>query len=176
MGPDRWEGSSTPYLSPSGDAWKDEAKAAGHVGTQRIAFAGATTPPADIAERLTLGAGDMTVLRRRLVLLDGRPVEIADSYWPATIAAGTALAHPGKIRGGAVSLLADMGKRPSLVEEQVTARPPTREERQTLEMEEGEWVMVLTRLIKDDTDLPYELSVMVTPARTRQLNYAMKVD
>lgn len=176
MGPDRWVGTSTPYLSPSGDAWKDEAEVGGHVGTQRIAFAGETTPPAVVADRLSLEAGATAVLRRRLVLLDGHPVEIADSYWPTTIAAGTPLAHRGKILGGAVSLLANMGKHPSLVEEQVTARPPTAEERQTLEMQEGEWVMVLTRLIKDEADTPYEVSVMVTSARTRQLNYAMKVD
>lgn len=176
MGSDRWVGSSTPYLHPSGDTWKKEAATAGRTGGQRIAFAGETTPPDGVAEQLDLPAGDLAVMRRRLILLDGRAVEIADSYWPKEIAAGTALADPGKIRGGAVSLLADMGKRPSRIEEQVSARPQTPEEQRTLETQDGDWVLVLNRLIKDDADQPYEVSVMVTPARTRQLNYAMKVD
>lgn len=176
MGTDRWEGSSSPYLSPSGDTWKEEAATAGGIGGQRITFAGETIPPNDIAAHLGVPAGGPAVMRRRLVLLDGRAVEIADSYWPLNVAAGTALARPDKIRGGAVSLLADMGKQPSHVEEQVTARPQTREEQHALETQEGDWVLVLTRLIKDGTGRPYEVSVMVAPARTRQLNYAMKVD
>jgi DNA-binding GntR family transcriptional regulator len=37
-----------------------------------------TRPPQNVADALDLGPQDTAVVRRRLVLLDGRPTELAD--------------------------------------------------------------------------------------------------
>jgi GntR family transcriptional regulator len=176
MGKGRWVGSSSLYLRPGGDAWKQEAATQGGAGSQRITYAGETIPPSDVAAALRTPGGEPVVMRRRIVLLDEQPVEIADSYWPRDIAADTALTEAGRIRGGAVALLAELGWTPNEVAEAVTTRPPLQGEMEALELNAEEWVLVLTRVITNDEGRPYEATVMVAPGSTRQLNYSMKVD
>lgn len=174
----RWTGASTPYIeSNQGDVWGKEAAEQGRTGTQRILDAGKQPAPRGIAEALGLQSGAPVVSRARLILLDGQPAEVAHSYWPASIADGTPLAHAEKIRGGAVSLLADLGYRPGLVSEVVQTRPPTKEEAKVLQLtDNSEWILVLTRTISSPDGHPYEVSVMVSPGRIGRLHYSMKVD
>src|SRR5262249_15014380 len=122
---DRAVSAATPYIAGSarpGDAWATEAAATGHRGTQRIAWAGQRTAPADATHALGLPDGAPVVARRRVVLLDERPVELADAYYPADIAAGTPLTSTAKIRGGAAALLAGLGHTAAEVREEVSAR------------------------------------------------------
>ncbi|WPO74003.1 UTRA domain-containing protein [Streptomyces sp. KN37] len=177
MTDDRWSGSSTPYIeSGKGDAWGKEAAAKGRSGTQRILGAGTQPAPHAVADALGIEHGTPVVARQRLILLDGQPIEYANSYWPTPIAAGTPLAATGKIRGGAVTLLAELGYRPGTVNEDVQTRPPTREEAEALQLEDSsEWVLTLTRTITTSDGQPYEVSVMVNPGRIGRLHYSMEV-
>jgi DNA-binding GntR family transcriptional regulator len=172
----QWTGASAPYIRPNqGDAWGKEAATQGRAGTQRILFAGKTAAPAEVAAAFGLADGHPVILRQRLILLDDTPVEIASSYWPLSVAAGTALAAPGKVKGGAPTLLADLGYKPHDVAENVRTRPATPDELETLAMTDAsEWVLTLRRTIKDDSDRPYEVFVSVAPGRIGQLNYSMK--
>ncbi|MGP3929099.1 UTRA domain-containing protein [Nonomuraea sp. KM88] len=111
------------------------------------------------------------VIRRRTVLLDGAPVELADSYYPVSIARGTPLAQPRKIRGGAVRLLAELGYRMRKVEETVSARPATATERNVLHLDETDWVLVLRRVVRDHAGTPFESTVMAMIASGRELRY-----
>lgn len=173
----QWRGSSTPYLgADQGDAWAKEAATQGKSGMQRLLGAGPRIPDSDVARRLQVQAGAEVIERERLILLDGTPVEIAKSYWDVDLAGETPLAHPSKIRGGAVSLLASLGHTPGSVEEEIATRPPTDSEAQTLGLAAGEWVLTLTRTIRAATGEPYEVSVMVSPGRIGRLHYSMKVD
>ncbi|MGW1171668.1 GntR family transcriptional regulator [Streptomyces sp. NPDC002550] len=178
MTDDRWTGTSTPYIeSGHGDAWGKEAAGQGRRGTQQILKADEVPAPQEVADSLGLPTGATIVMRQRLILLDDRPIELANSYWPAAIAAGTPLAGAGKIRGGAVSLLAELGYEPDTVTEDVHTRPPTREEAEALQLADNhEWVLVLTRTISTADGRPYEVSVMVSPGRIGRLHYSMKVD
>lgn len=178
MTENRWAGSSTPYIeSGHGDAWGKEAAQQGQSGKQRILSAAEEPAPHAVAEALHLQPGAPVVARRRLILLDEKPVEVARSYWPTTIAAGTALAGTGKIRGGAVTLLAELGYQPGEVTEDVQTRPPTKEEAEALQLtDNSEWVLALTRTITTPDRQPYEVSVMVSPGRIGRLHYSMKVD
>ncbi|MFD6553743.1 GntR family transcriptional regulator [Streptomyces sp. NPDC058398] len=178
MTEDRWTGSSTPYIeSGQGDAWGKEAAQQGRSGTQRILSAAEEPAPLPVAEELHLQPGTPVATRQRLILLDGRPIEVARSYWPVDVAAGTALADTGKIRGGAVTLLAALGFEPGTVTEDVQTRPPTREEAEVLQLtDNSEWVLALTRTITTRDGRPYEVSVMVSPGRIGRLHYSMKVD
>lgn len=175
---DRWTGSSTPYIeSGQGDAWGKEAAATGRSGTQRILGAGCEPAPLAVAEAMGVTPGAPVVARQRLILLDGQPIEYANSYWPTRVAEGTQLAETGKIRGGAVSLLAELGFRPGTVSEDVQTRPPTQEEAELLELADtSEWVLTLTRTIAAPDGQPYEVSVMVSPGRIGRLHYSMEVD
>jgi DNA-binding GntR family transcriptional regulator len=175
---DRWIGSSTPYIeSGKGDAWGKEAAERGRKGTQRILEAGLESAPLTVAESLAIAPGSPVVSRKRVILLDDHPIEFAQSYWPAEIAEGTGLGQTGKIRGGAVTLLAELGYTPGAVDEDIQTRPPTQEEAKALELSDNsEWVLTLTRTITTPDGRPYEVSVMVSPGRIGRLHYSMKVD
>lgn len=172
-----WTGSSAPYLqSGQGDAWGKEAAAQGRSGTQQILRAEEMAAPQEVAHHLDITPGTPVIARQRLIELDGRPIELANSYWPASFAAGSALAQTGRIRGGAVSLLASMGYEAESTQEYVTTRPPTREEAEALRLADNrEWILCLTRVIASSGH-PYEVSVMVSPGRIGRLHYSMKVD
>ena len=177
MSTEGWTGSSTPYLEEGqGDVWRDEAATQGRKGSQRITWAGELEPPKAVMSALGLPPDSHAISRQRLILLDDQPVELANSYWPMEIAQNTDLAQPKKIRGGAVTLLAGLGHRPSSVDEVVHTRPPTDEERRTLQLADTEWVLVLTRTITGEDGRPYEAAVNVSPGRVGRLNYSMKVD
>ncbi|MEE6264914.1 MULTISPECIES: UTRA domain-containing protein [Streptomyces] len=175
---DDWTGTSTPYIkSGQGDAWGKEAAQQGRSGTQRILAAGEARAPQAVTNALCLPATEGVIMRERLILLDEKPIEVAHSYWPKRIADGTALAKTGRIRGGAVTLLAELGYRPGTVTEEVSTRPATEREVEVLQLtDDNEWVLTLTRTISTPDGFPYEVSVMVNPGRVGRLHYSMKVD
>ncbi|MFB9558665.1 UTRA domain-containing protein, partial [Streptomyces roseoviridis] len=113
MPDDQWVSESAPYIRPreggSSNAWTEEAARRGRRGGQKTLSVTITVAPEEVRAALGLAQGEEVVVRRRLILLDDDPVELSDSYYPAAIAAGTRLADPRKIPGGAVGLLADLG-------------------------------------------------------------------
>ncbi|MFC4036377.1 GntR family transcriptional regulator [Streptomyces polygonati] len=174
-----WVSTSAPYVSPrrqgQGDAWSEEAAAQGRKGTQRIIRAGEIAPPEEVAALLGLDDDETSVVRRRIMYLDGEPTELADSYYPLSLAGGTPLADPAKIRGGAVTLLASLGHSPHRVREDVRARMPYPAEKAELALGDGEPVLCLTRLVLDAAAVPFQVDVSVFPAARQRLRYEMKV-
>ncbi|MFC7708570.1 UTRA domain-containing protein [Micromonospora lupini] len=174
-----WISVSTPYVTPrltgETEAWKAEAAQNGGVGTQRLLDVSEIVPAAELAAALNLDTGETVVQRRRLMLLDGQPVELTTSLYPATIARGTGLAELRKIRGGAVTLLAELGYRPRQVSEDVYTRRATDDERSLLELSEDDWVLGLTRVLSTDDGLPVELSVMSMTPGGRRLRYQSSI-
>lgn len=169
MGQPRWTTTSDQYLAPTaGDAWAAEAAASGQQGSQRILATEIAPALEDIAEHLGVPAGASVVVRRRLILADDQPVEIATSYWPSSIAAMTVLAEPEKIPGGAARFLAELGYSPNEVREDVTADEamnalePAGEA--ALDVDADEPVLVLTRILLDETGQPYQVDVNVMRA------------
>jgi GntR family transcriptional regulator len=180
MGQPSWVSVSMPYVVPhadsAGDAWSAEAAAHGRSGTQRLLEVTETTPPPEVAEAFGVAPSTLAVVRRRMILLDECPVELADSYYPAAIARGTALAECRKIRGGAVTLLAELGHRPKLVREDVHARPATAAERDLLRLTDQQWVLCLRRVLITADGLPVEVSTMSMVAEGRHLRYELTID
>lgn len=174
----KWTGASLPYLLPRApgqtDAWTEET--AGRRGTQELIEVGEVTPPQDVAEILTLAPGETLIVRRRLMCLGDEPVEIVSSYYPRSVAAGTALAEHRKIKGGAPTLLAKLGYTARRVIEDVEARTPTEAERSPLAIDGIEPVLVLSRLTLSQNDEPMEVSVMVMKANERRLRYEIEVE
>ncbi|HKT00179.1 MAG TPA: UTRA domain-containing protein [Rugosimonospora sp.] len=176
--PEGWVSVSTPYVTPRSaddrEAWADEASRHGRSGTQRLIEVREVRPPRLVAEALDSGE-DLVVVRRRVMLLDDQPVELVDSYYPGAIARMTSLADPRRIRGGAVSLLAELGYPARRASEDVYAREAAPEEQTALRLGEGAWVLILFRLLTSDGGVPIEASVMTAPARTRRLRYELAV-
>lgn len=171
-----WTSSSTPYLRPrrpgEPDAWTEES--AGR-GTQHLAEVGEVTPPAPIRDALDLADGEAAIVRRRVISLDGTPVELADSYYPEQVAAGSALAERVKIKGGAPTLLASLGYTATRVVEDVEARGATADEAETLGIQPGEPVLTLLRTSISTNGAPFEASLMVMRGPHR-MRYEMRVD
>ncbi|MDM4721178.1 UTRA domain-containing protein [Micromonospora sp. WMMA1363] len=165
MGQPRWTSTSDQYLNPvAGDAWTADAATRGQQGSQRVLNVETIPAPADIAEHLGVAPGFSIVARRRLILANDLPVEVATSYWPASLAAMTALAQPAKIPGGAVRFVAELGYTPTEVREDVTTRWTTPYEQTTMAMQKPEPALILTRILLDDTGQPYQVDVNVMRA------------
>ncbi|GAA2272394.1 hypothetical protein GCM10010149_12840 [Nonomuraea roseoviolacea subsp. roseoviolacea] len=175
-----WVSVSAPYVRPrhpgEPDAWEQEAAQHGKRGTHHLQAVEEVRPPVQIARALALAADQTAFVRRRLVLADDQPTELADSYYPATIARGTRLAEMRKIPGGAPTLLAQLGYHPHSAEEAVQARPATEKERELLRLRPEDWVLVLSRILRTGDGTPVEVSVMTMVAHGRELRYQMIID
>lgn len=171
-----WTSSSTPYLRPQApgqpDAWTQET--AGR-GTQKLLEVGPVAPPAAIRQALGLDEDEVAIVRRRLVSFNDAPVELADSYYPARVASGTALAAKAKIPGGAPTLLAELGFIAARITEDVEARGASGDEALALRIEQGQPVFALLRTSASAGGAPFEAALMVTRGPHR-MRYEMRVD
>lgn len=174
-----WSSSSVPYLTPrprgASDAWSDQTAAKGRAGSQKLVEVAEIEPPGSVCEVFGLQATDLVVVRRRIVYLDDLPIELADSYYPTSIARGTPLALRRKIKGGSVTALSDLGFRAARVAEDVSARRPTAEECASLAVDEGLPLLVLHRVVRDGSGNPFEVSVMTMPSDRRRLQYSIEL-
>lgn len=166
MGTPRWSSTSDPYVTPGvGDAWANEAAARGRTGSQKLLGVEKLVPDLAVRTALDLGEQGQAVVRRRLILEDDQPVELAYSYYPAWLAGGTPLAENRKIRGGAIALLAQLGHTPATVSENVTARQPTETEQTALGIGDHEPLLIMRRLSRNSEGTPVEYVVTHTVAR-----------
>lgn len=167
---------SLAYITPRGDgqadAWTEEAK---QRGGQQLTDVTETSPPPAVAAALRLSPGEMAIVRRRVILFDGDAIELADSYYPPSIARGTALAERRKIKGGAPTLLAELGHLPRHVAEDLEFREADASERAALSLPEGAGVLTLLRTTSNADGSPFEVQLMVMKA-PRRLHYEIEVD
>lgn len=173
-----WVGSTAWYVAPrqagERDAWSEELAASGRRGAQRLREVAETTPPPEVEAALGLSPGEPVVVRRRTMLVDDQPVELTDSYYPRSVAAGTGLASPGKIRGGAPTLLAELGYVADEVVEDLSVRPALPDEARDLALPGGALVISLIRTSSTADGVPFEVSVMVMRPEGRHFRYHLK--
>lgn len=128
-------------------------------------------PPADVAQALNLSTDGVALLRHRLLLHDGEPVELSWSYYPVEIAAGSPLAGRAKIHGGAPAVLDALGYPQQYFLDRLSARPPTTEELEGLGLPDDVPVIRQLRVIYSDDDRPVEVSVLIKGAHRYELLY-----
>jgi GntR family transcriptional regulator len=128
-------------------------------------------PAPEIRERLRLGDGDRVVSRSRRYLADDRPIEVAVSFLPLSIAEGTPIVETNTGPGGIYARLEDAGHILDHFVEEVTARMPTTDERRRLELPDGVPVLVVVRTAYDTSGTPVEVCDTVKAAPAYVLEY-----
>jgi GntR family transcriptional regulator len=98
-------------------------------------------------------------------------VELSWSYYPTEIAARSPLAARTKISGGAPQALATLGYPQRDFIDRLSARAPTTEELETLELPDDVPVIRQFRIIYSDERRPVEASVLVKGAHFYELLY-----
>ncbi|WP_084955448.1 GntR family transcriptional regulator [Thermoactinospora rubra] len=133
-------------------------------------------PPSDVAAIFVPHGDERAVVRHRLLLHDGEPVELSWSYYPASIAAGSALAGSRKIRGGAPKVLADLGFPQRRFTDRISVRQPTEVEVRELDLPPDVPVFRQFRVIYSDADRPVEVSILIKGGHLYELSYEQPVE
>jgi GntR family transcriptional regulator len=105
-------------------------------------------PPQPVARRLGLQHGAVATVTRYLLRCDGDPVQLAMSYEPAGLTAGTAIAIPeqGPLAGrGVIARMRSVGIEIDQVVEDVSVRASLRAEAETLMLPAGALVLSVGR-------------------------------
>jgi GntR family transcriptional regulator len=127
--------------------------------------------PADIACDLDLEAGAPVIVRRRRFILDGKPVSVAQSYYPADIAEGTAIAEQDTRPGGTYARLREQGVEPARFREDVVARMPAPEEAESLQLPPGTPVATVRRVAWAEDGRPVEVAAILCDATSYVFRY-----
>ena len=134
-------------------------------------------PPASAATRLSLDAGDLATITRYLLSADGEPVQLAISYEPARLTAGTPVALPeqGPLAGrGVIERMRSIGVTIDEVTEEVAVRPSARAEAAVLSIQPGSPVLAIERTHLRSGQAA-EYTEIVVPAERFKLRYRFSV-
>jgi GntR family transcriptional regulator len=155
---------------PSGvSVWASEA-AGRDLAVDQIEISEAGVPQ-DVAALLGLPDGAKAVVRSRRFVLDGKPVLVARSWIPASIAAGTAIAQPDTGPGGSYARLADLGHAPARFREDLRSRMPSPDEAERLAIAPGTPVVEIIRVALDANGTPVEVNEMTADASAYVFRY-----
>jgi GntR family transcriptional regulator len=128
-------------------------------------------PPPRAALLLGLADGERVIVRDRRYLLDGKPVLLARSYLPASLARGTQITQPDTGPGGTYARLADLGRVPVRFREDLRARMPEPTEVTALDLAPGTPVVEVIRTAFTGDGQPVEASEMVADASAYVFRY-----
>lgn len=166
------------YLTPGGgDAWAQSTHKAGGHGTQKLRGAFRLDDAPDwVTAALGLSPSAPVVARMRTMFLNDQPVELTDSFYPLEIAGGTPLERPGRIVGGAVAVLVELGYVADHADEEVEldARP-TAGEGDLLGVTPVTRVVRIRRVVRTAAGTPFEVMEMVMIPTGRVLHHRVVV-
>jgi GntR family transcriptional regulator len=163
------------FMAPAqpGEAyrWIASANQRGWQASSTLLQVAEVRPPHDVALALGLREDGTAALRRQLLTLEDEPAELVASYYPIEIASGTALLERRKIQGGTPTLLADLGYPPRRCVDLISARVPTQEQYELLELPAELPVLRTFRVVYSDDERPIEATVMVKAGHLYELPY-----
>ncbi|GII87668.1 GntR family transcriptional regulator [Sphaerisporangium siamense] len=114
---------------------------------------------------------DEVWVRRRRYAVDGRPVQLAASHFPAELVEGTPVTTPDTGAGGVYARLRDLGRAPVHFTEEVRARMPAPEEAARLRLPAGTPVIEVCRTAFAAGGVAVELNKMIMDAASYVLQY-----
>ncbi|GAA1455491.1 GntR family transcriptional regulator [Nocardiopsis tropica] len=156
-------------------AFATEVREMGHEPRSVLAQLGPVIPPASVAEALRLETDEVAAIRRRHMFADDVPVQIATSYVPWSIAAGTPITQEDTGQGGTYSRLADLGHPIARFTERITVRMPEPDEVVVLRLVEDQPVYVVHHVAWTAEGRPVEVTVHVMPVHQWHLEYEWEV-
>jgi GntR family transcriptional regulator len=113
------------------------------------------------------------VVRRYLLVIDGEPVQLANSYFDAALVSDTPVAGPENITPTRIDT--ELRERLNLVprrfRDEFTARMPTPDERRSLQLLPGTPVVDLMRTYSDPSHGPFEIARYVIAGDKHVLVY-----
>ncbi len=134
-------------------------------------------PPYRVAVILGVSDQEQACVRRaRLMFADDTPVQIADSYIPLEIAAGTALEEQDPGPGGIISRFAELGFAQARITEEVGVRPPAPGEAEFLKMTPDQRIYDVTHTGWTAGGRAVEVCLHVMPAHQWHLEYEWPTD
>lgn len=146
---------------------------------QRILEVTTTVATAEVAVRLDVDEGSSVVARRRLFLVDDQPVAFCDSYYPADMAAGTAIAEPQRIPGGVHKVIEDpdgpIRRHVARSVDELVSRMPTHDEAESLLLPLGVPVVQVMRTVYDVDDRPVEVQRTLAAADRHEFRYEVSM-
>ncbi|KOV79863.1 GntR family transcriptional regulator [Nocardia sp. NRRL S-836] len=128
-------------------------------------------PSSMIAEALNLGDGERVVVRRRRYVVEDKPVQLATSYFPEPLVAGTAITRIDTGSGGAYARLAELGAEPTRFTEELRVRMPRESEREALALAQGTPIILITRTARTTDGRPVEINEMALDSSAYLLEY-----
>jgi GntR family transcriptional regulator len=143
-----------PAIRGSKSLFLEEAKRQGLKADRRMLYVGLEPASEHVASCLRVEPGDDVIARRKLHTANDVPVRIATSYFRADLFGETRIAEPEFVLPTLQAALEALGYRFGHAEENLTARPPTSFEADTLELEPGEWIVQVLRASYSTEDTP----------------------
>ncbi|WP_433247342.1 GntR family transcriptional regulator [Streptosporangium sp. CA-135522] len=110
-------------------------------------------------------------VRRRRYSVDGRPVQLSVSHFPAALVEDTAITRHDTGPGGVYARLGDLGHTPVHFSEEVRARMPHPHETVQLDLPAGTPVIAIGRIAYTASGVPVEVNEMVLDAASYVLQY-----
>jgi GntR family transcriptional regulator len=139
-----------------------EAEMQGHTAGQVMRELGEVEPPRDVAQRLSTPPGDLVWVRRRTTLVDDRPNQLADSFYPLDVVARAAqIREENTGPGGGFARLEEAGYELADICEEWSVRMPTGPESVALQLPTGTPVVDLIRTTFDTTGRAVEVMLAV---------------
>jgi GntR family transcriptional regulator len=152
-------------------AFDGELKAAG-LEPRTETEPGRAVPPREIAAILGIPEGAEAVCRRRRMYAGTETVQLATSWVPADIAAGTPIEQADTGQGGLYSRLADAGHAPARFTEEVRVRVPDEHETDALGIDPDHRAYVITRTAYDSDGRAVEVCEHLMPTHQWTLVYS----
>lgn len=143
-------------------------RAQGINGRMRVVAVDRMPATPEVAGRLELDDGAPVVRRVRHALIDGRPVQLQTSYFPAALVDGTPLAAPDFLERGTFATLREIGRPPAQISEELTAGLPTAEEAAVLGAAP---VLRVVRTTRDEPGTALELLYVAADAQRHVFTY-----
>lgn len=150
----------------------------GKAGRFEVLSVDRVTPPADVAARLNVADDEESVLRRENVFwASDDPVQRVTTWIPWSIADGSGLVdevvpHSFGIHG----VMEERGHTMTRIQEEISARMPTPDERDRLRLASGVPVLDVLHTSVDQQGRPYELTRFVLRADLSGLRYDIPVE
>jgi GntR family transcriptional regulator len=152
-------------------AFDNEISRLGFEPRSELVQVGELRPPADVATTLSLAPDEDVLIRKRHMYAADTPVQLATSYVPWSIAAGTQLEQTDTGPGGTYSRLAELGHAPARFTETIALRAPTSEEADFLKLSDEQHVLVIFHVAWTGDERPVEVTIHVLPPHQWELHY-----